>query len=398
MHLFMPDTILFDRFQIKEMSNAAGQSIGYQAVDLKAPIDKPWLREVFVKQYHDLIPGSNEGHALDQHFQVLRTRLNNHENLISLPIGLGEAGNSIVAIYPWIQGLTLKDRMVDGLTHDESIRIALALIKAVRIIHKEQIAHLDLKASNVVVQNGKDGQIYIRLIDLDAARIDGVGLRHTVIGTNFYTSPEHHFPDRYGEVSVKSDIFTLGIMLFELLFKQHPFGEAAEYQVAITNDRIWVPKHTYPPEVVSRIIQCLAVEPGRRPTAGAVQSTFQANYEWLRRGLPGDVAPPPPPVPGPKRTYIQLEGQGLAHDFRRAYYSTVDLDMLQLRGALVGSVPSGFVRFALDDQGWSLSLLTDSIEVTLQGRRLQLGESVRIVGNERLQIGSVNFQLRAIPF
>ena len=243
-------TVILDHYKIEELKTAAGQCFGYNAIDIKAPSSKPWERSVFVKQYHDIMPGSDESHSLLRKYDALRDRLGEKSNYICLPQSSGEAGGALVTVFPFVNGKSLKDKFMDGLTQEECIRISFALIKTVREIHKKGIAHLDLKHDNVVIEeSARDGQLYIRLIDFDAASIDGTCLRSSVKGTEHYFSPEHAFPERFGEVSSASDIFTLGIMLSELLLRRHPFAEAHDYRAAITSEDYQIPENEYHREV-----------------------------------------------------------------------------------------------------------------------------------------------------
>ncbi|MCI0553945.1 MAG: protein kinase, partial [Anaerolineae bacterium] len=213
-------------------------------MDLQVTQNEWWRRDVFIKQYTDVNPNSEIARSLRNHFRKFKERLSDWGNCLCLPIHLDENLDSIIAIYPWLQGETLRDRMSQGLAAKEMARLAWAIARTIRIIHEQKIAHLDLKPENIVITESK-GQIYVRLIDLDAARIDGQGIRNEIKGTEFYMSPEHYYPDQFGQVSTKSDLFTLGIMLYELLFGDHPYNHTSNYPQAISEEAFAFPESSY---------------------------------------------------------------------------------------------------------------------------------------------------------
>lgn len=396
MQILTLNKVVFGRFKVLSFPKGSGQSFNYHAIDTQAPETKPWLREVFLKQFNDLIPGTEEADALKMHYSALRVRLGEKANFICLPLHLGQEANSIIAVYPWVQGMTLQDRMVEGLRQNECVRIALALSNAVRMMHSQNIAHLDLKPANIIVYTSRrDGKIYIQIIDLDSAQIDGEGLRRKVMGTEYYMSTEHCFPELFGNVSIKSDVFTLGVMLFELLFKQHPFFDTSNYRQAIIDESYIIPESKYHRDVVDVILQCLHAEPFKRPNAGWVLHMLMNYYKTNL-----EAAHPSERYISTNRTriYVQLDSHDDAGNsnmprFRRTYYETVDLDHRQLRGAKIGAITGVFLRLVLDAQGCLLIVLDDSVEISIEGKRLRRGDSTRLASRQSIKIGSQSFDI-----
>lgn len=393
-------TVIFDRFQIeKEGRFGAGQSFGYRAIDLQAPEDKPWLREVFVKQYRDLIIGSDEANAFPRFYEALRQRLAQCEQYVCMPLFIGETHKSVVSVYRWVGGSTLRDRMKQGMSHGEFVRVAHALAKTVIRLHRAGVAHLDLKPSNVVVYNNRrTKKIYIEVIDFDAARIDNVGIHRRVIGTPYYTSPEHHYPSRFGDVSTKSDIFTLGIMLFELLFRCHPFGDAADYKQSIADEAFVIPESApkYHKDIVHRVVQCLSADPARRPSAGKVFSALFNHCDSSLDGVNGGELY----TPGmDENIYVKLTGSSPSGvPFQRIFYGdagTVDLDRNQLRGSGVAVTRRSPLRLVFDGSGCLIVLLDTSLNASLDGKKLRTGDYKRLRDEHELRIGDVSFTVQS---
>lgn len=379
MELLKPKEIVFDRFKIEEATAGGGQSFGFRGQDLHAPPDRPWQRPVFIKQYHDLIPGSAEAKSLSAHFDALNDRLREDSGYLCLPVHVGEVNNSIVAVFPLVRGKSLKTWMDEGLTQDQCVRFAQAITNAIRILHKANIAHLDLKPENVMIEeNWKSGKLFVRLIDTDAAQIDGVGLRAKIIGTKGYMSPEHFAPQQYGAVSRASDVFTLGVLLYGLLFKEHPYPHE-DYNEFVESESFEVPPNSYHREIVEQIVGCLHAYPSMRPQAGWVHSTFHQHYSsdleaigqtdlWLPR-------------------YVQVAANG----FQRTYFGGVHLGRNHFRGSALTNLPSKFLRLRISKSGPLLELTDRDIDVLVCNKFLRLGEPCFLRTSDTATICGVRF-------
>lgn len=392
MQILMPYMTVFDRFMIIEDGKGSGQSFVYRGIDLDAPPDKPWLKDVFIKQYRDVVIGTDESESLMKQFDTMENRLGAMKNYMCLPIYIGKEANSVIAIYPWVEGTTLQNYMEKGMKDsDEIVRMSVALTKTVLMLHNNNIAHLDLKPANIIVENNrKYGKIFIRVIDFDSARIDGVGLRSRVMGTEGYLSPEHAFPDIFGQVSARSDVFTLGIMLYELLFKDNPFAHTDDYYQAIANEAFALPKGDYHWDVVEIILTSLSANPFLRPDASDILYTLNNHYSNSLKAInPSDRWTQ-------SNLYVQIEGQGKTTEFIRSYYETTDLDRSQFRGAKI-NVDVTFLRL-IRDKGWLLKMIGERTGVMLNGKSLKKGDYVRLTESQSLNIGSENFIIKTIPY
>jgi serine/threonine protein kinase len=378
--LLQSSNLIFGRFRVDGPMAGGGQSFGFRGQDLLAPVDKPWQRTVFIKQYHDLIPGTPEALALRSHFEALNNRLKEESGYLCLPLHIDEVNNSITAVFPFVQGKSLQQLMDEGLSQDQCVRFAQAITNAIRILHKAGIAHLDLKPANILIEeNRKTGKLFVRLIDTDGAQIDGVGLRTKVIGTYSYMSPEHFAPQQYGPVSRSSDVFTLGILLFQLLLKEHPFCDG-EYRELAESESFDIPANQYHREVIEHIVNSLRAYPTMRPQAGWVHSTLHKHHASnLERIGAADLWHPP---------RVRITSRG----FSRTYYRGIHLGRNHFRGSVLTSLPSTFLRLRLDRSGPLIELTDTTVETEVAGARLWRSELKRLRSLEVVTIRGTDFE------
>lgn len=137
-----------------------------------------------------------------------------------------------------ILGETLKDRITrEKLTLPRALEIASEISQALARAHNEGIVHRDLKPSNIMLTS--DGHVKVMDFGL-AKRVSGadseVGETRTglteygsMVGTVSYMSPEQI---RGGEVDARSDVFSFGLVLYELLAGAHPFPRRTDLETA----------------------------------------------------------------------------------------------------------------------------------------------------------------------
>lgn len=192
-------------------------------------------------------------------------------------------GNSMFIVMEFVEGIDLYDLLakVDRLPAEIAAIIALQAARALEHAHYRGVVHRDFKPSNLMLT--KQGEV--KLMDFGIARdeaYDDLTRPGTAIGTPAYMSPEQIMGER---VDFRSDIFSFGIVLYQMLTGQKPFTEDDTHSVMqrIVNEPFVRPRRLYPdiPWRLSRIIQrCLQKDPSRR-----YNST-----EELRRALENYVA------------------------------------------------------------------------------------------------------------
>ena len=171
------------------------------------------------------ISSNNYSTSPTKHEQVVQFRREvemmrnlEHDNILPI-IGAGRQGNYAYVVTPYMQGGTLKDRLEQGpLAPEEAYKIFLQLANALHYMHKRNILHRDIKPANILFD--ENGLLY--LADFGIASYIGesaVENNGRVMGTPIYMSPELC----YGHASVSSDIYALGILLYQMLTGQVPF-------------------------------------------------------------------------------------------------------------------------------------------------------------------------------
>src|SRR4051794_30251642 len=143
-----------------------------------------------------------------------------HPNIVAVyDFGLHE-GNPFIAM-EFVDGASLSrvEGVGTGLAAADAARLILQVLSALGAAHQAGIVHRDIKPANIMLT--RTGQV--KVADFGISHIEGSGLTShgMVVGTPSYMSPEQC---RGGEVDGRSDLFSVGVVLFELLTAQKPFA------------------------------------------------------------------------------------------------------------------------------------------------------------------------------
>ncbi|MDE3200097.1 MAG: serine/threonine protein kinase [Acidobacteriota bacterium] len=161
----------------------------------------------------------------------------------------GDKRSQIYMVMEWCEGRLLRDILKDGkLDQERAKRISIGILEALEYIHDNGVVHRDLKPENIMV----DAENHVKLIDFGIAG-DGSARRLTyanfgsTLGTPDYISPEQ-VKGKRGDG--RSDIFAMGVILYEMLTGAMPFTGSTPMQVM--NDRLV--NHPVPPSVLNSSI------------------------------------------------------------------------------------------------------------------------------------------------
>jgi predicted Ser/Thr protein kinase/tetratricopeptide (TPR) repeat protein len=210
-----------------------------------------------------------------------------------------ETGLSFIAM-EYIEGHSLRDflRSGHGFAYSEVSRIGAALAGALDYAHSKGVVHRDIKPANILFTT----QGMVKITDFGVARLESSNLTATgqFIGTPNYMSPEQVAG---GIVDGRSDLFSLGVVLFELLTGQRPFPGQSLTEVAykIVHEPARIPSQVRPglPSAFNPIVlKLLEKDPARRYARGADVARALEALRRVLAGMTGDVsqftAPAPP--------------------------------------------------------------------------------------------------------
>ena len=213
----------------------------------------------------------------------------NHPNIITL-FDLGRAGKDYFLATEFIDGQTLRQRLRDSgrLPVIEAIEITLQICQALAAAHEAGIIHRDIKPENVMIR--RDG--YVKVLDFGLAKVgehqpvspdtsqSSLTDPGTVMGTASYMSPEQARGQR---VDARTDIFSLGIVLYEMLAGRTPFEGANMFEVvAAILDREPAPLGEVPEEL--QLIVSKSLRKDRKERYQTVKEMLSA-LEELRDNL-----------------------------------------------------------------------------------------------------------------
>ncbi len=204
----------------------------------------------------------------------------NHPNIITIyDIGQADAGQYIAM--ELVVGQTLRALCREPAPYRDVLTWSVQMARALAVAHDAGIVHRDLKPENVMVRS--DG--FVKLLDfglaqLDAAQHDAVTGFATepgsVLGTLRYMSPEQTRGERVGAAT---DLFSLGLVMYELATARHPFQAATlpATVIALAHAEAAPPssvRSDLPSAFDDLVLALLDKDPTRRPTAAAVASTL----------------------------------------------------------------------------------------------------------------------------
>ena len=217
------ETVLSGRYRLESKLGSGGMSTVYLAKD--EVLDRP----VAVKLLHREI--SEEADQLERFRREARTAARlSHPNLVSV-IDAGEDGGRPYIVFEYVEGDTLKRRIQHrgGLPVDEAIAYAIEIGRGLIAAHGRKLVHRDVKPQNVLID--PDGRA--KVTDFGIARsLEAKGLTATgrVLGTTDYVSPEQAMGE---DVDERSDVYSLGVVLYEMLSGEVPFHAETQIGVAM---------------------------------------------------------------------------------------------------------------------------------------------------------------------
>ena len=222
--MILEGKLLGNRYEIVEKIGNGGMSTVYKAMD------KVLKRNVAIKILRDEFTTDEEFIKRFEAEAQSAARLT-HANIVSI-YDVGAEGNLYYIVMELIQGKTLKEIIIEErgpLPWKWSVNVAIQIASALEIAHRNNIVHRDIKPHNIIIT--EDG--VAKVTDFGIAKAvsnSTITAFGTTIGSVHYFSPEHA---RGGFTDAKSDLYSLGVVMYEMLTGKVPFDADTPVSVAL---------------------------------------------------------------------------------------------------------------------------------------------------------------------
>jgi len=283
---FTPGTILGERYRVIGLIGRGGMGEVYRADDLKLgqPVALKFLPERF----------SSDKGLLDRLFAEVRTaRQVSHPNVCRV-YDVGETDGRHFLSMEYVDGEDLASllRRIGGLPQTKALEIARQLCAGLAAAHERNVLHRDLKPANVMV----DGRGRARIMDFGLA----VAAGEADIGMEIAGTPAYMAPELFSGkgASVKSDLYALGLVLFELYTGKHAFDapSVAGYRQKHAEETPSSPSALVPgmdPAVERAILRCIEKDPRIRPASAAQVAAALPGGDPLAAAVAAGETPSP---------------------------------------------------------------------------------------------------------
>ena len=285
------------RYQLQRLIAAGGMASIYVGMDTRLD------RHVAVKIMHPHL--ANDEEFVNRFIREAKAAAAlSHPNIVAIQDqGWNEGGApAVFIVMEYIEGFTLRELLHEQgpLAVDVMLRYMTPIVSALSEAHSRGIVHRDIKPENILIS--KDGRV--KLADFGLARGAQLGATMTVessvvLGSVSYLSPEQV---QRGISDERSDIYSVGIVLFELLTGRKPYDGESPIQIAYkhVNERIPAPSTlvaTIPPSIDAMIVQATSPNPDQRQRDAGVLLSQMRNamieIDPLKRQLSLELDIPP---------------------------------------------------------------------------------------------------------
>ncbi len=216
-------TTIANRYVVSEILGKGGMAIVYKARDIKLDRDVTLkiMREEFVTD-DDFINRFN--------VEAKAAAKLTHQNIVNV-YDVGKFGDIYFIVMEYIEGVTLKDiiRKKGAFTNEEILGVSIQIAQALEVAHRNNIVHRDIKPQNILINSKGD----VKVTDFGIARAINANTmtnNNNTMGSVHYFSPEQA---RGGYIDQKSDVYSLGITMFEMATGEIPFDDESVVAIAL---------------------------------------------------------------------------------------------------------------------------------------------------------------------
>lgn len=302
--------LIDNRYLLQRQLAFGGMATIYAALDTRLD------RAVAVKIMHPHL-ASDEAFVSRFIKEAKATAALSHPNIVAIQDqGWNEGGApAVFIVMELVEGNTLRDFLNENapLSFEQTIQLIIPVLSALSAAHKIGIIHRDIKPENILIS--KDGRI--KVADFGLARNNAVGQTMTaessvVLGSVSYLSPEQV---QRGIADARSDIYAIGIVLFEMLTGAKPYDGDTPIQIAYKHVNERIPKvnsvkQGIPENLTEIIFSSTSPNPDERPRDAQELlnsiRTFQEQIDPNRRQLSLELDLPPVRINVKKRKRVTV--------------------------------------------------------------------------------------------
>jgi serine/threonine-protein kinase len=283
-------TLVQGRYRILERLGAGGMGVVYRGERTELG------RAVAIKFLHGLVA---EDPSIQKRFRIEAQAMSqlSHPCCVSI-IDFGVEGGAPFMVMDFVTGQTLRSRVHEGgaVPVKQALSIMRQVLAGLAHAHERGIVHRDIKPDNIILTDAIGLGEQVRILDFGLAKLRDTAPGLTLgmpVGTPSYMAPEQI---RGEEVDARTDLYSAGVLLFELLTGQKPFHSERAAAVMLQHQEApppslgsLMPGAGFSPALEALVSKALAKKPEDRfQSAGAFASALEA--------LP-EAATPPPEVP-----------------------------------------------------------------------------------------------------
>ena len=249
--------VIGGRYEILEKIGTGGMSDVYKSKDHK--LNRYVAVKVLKQEFSE-----NENFVSKFRVEAQAAAGLMHPNIVNV-YDVGDEDGIHYIVMELVEGITLKKYIEkkSRLTVKEAVSIAIQVAMGLEAAHNNHIIHRDIKPQNIIIS--KEGKVKVTDFGIAKAATSNT-ITSNVMGSVHYTSPEQA---RGGYSDAKSDIYSLGITLFEMLTGRVPFNGDTTVAIAIKHIQEDLPQpHTFnddiPISVEKIVLKCCQKSPDRR--------------------------------------------------------------------------------------------------------------------------------------